>query len=60
MRVLTVGTRYLPAFFSVVVSAQAASQTMEASPHGHVFSAIARGPNPPNQPGTVSNTGQAR
>jgi len=56
-RARAVGTRYLAALFSAVISAEAASQTIEASPRGHVFSAIARGPNPPNQTGTVSNTG---
>jgi len=55
--VVTVGIRYLPALLGAVVSAEAASQTIEASPRGHVFAAIARGPNPANQTSTISNAG---
>jgi len=55
--VITVGIRYLPALLGAVVSAEAASQRIETSPRGHVFAAIARGPNPANQTSTISNTG---
>lgn len=54
-RVLAVGTRYLPALLSAVVSTEGASQTIDASPRGYVFAAIARGPNPANQTGTIAN-----
>jgi len=56
-RVFTAGTRYLPILLSAVISAESASQTIAASPRGHVFFAIVRGPNPANQTGTISNAG---
>lgn len=53
----TIRVGFIPAVFIAVQSGQSAAQTIGASPHGHVFSAISRGPNPPNQTSTVSNTG---
>ena len=57
MRVFTIRVGYLSAFLGVVLSAQSAAQTNAASPQVHVFSAITRGPNPPNQTGMISNAG---
>ena len=56
-RLLAIGFGYLPALLGAVLGAEAAAQTIVTSPRGIVFSAIARGPNPPSQTGTVSNTG---
>jgi hypothetical protein len=56
-RSFTIGVRYLPALLSAAISVAARGQEIEATPQGHVFSAIVRGPNPPNQITTVSNTG---
>jgi hypothetical protein len=53
--VFTIRIRYLSASLGAVLGAQSAAQTIETSPHVHVFSAIARGSNPPSQTGTISN-----
>ena len=56
-RVFTIRVGYLAVLLTVVLASTVAAQTIVASPQVHVFSAIARGPNPPSQASAVSNSG---